>query len=242
MEVAFVSPVWAARLGVQTPRFATAFLGHWLLVPRLVAVSPFCFRTTPLHADMKVIIEPHNPEWKAKFLKVKENLQKILHDVSFISIEHVGSTAIPGLKAKPVLDIDIIVHPASLEPARLALATGRYIDCGEMNIPGRFAFREPGYGRFDAAHGTVKDDRMRHNTYVIVEGALSLRNHLDVRRVLLEDESLRNEYSQLKSELQKREFDDIGQYVTAKSDILYRILQKAGWSSEDLQSVMDVNK
>jgi GrpB-like predicted nucleotidyltransferase (UPF0157 family) len=147
---------------------------------------------------MKVVIVSHNPEWKAKFAEIENKLQVLLRNVPIVAIEHVGSTAIPGLKAKPVIDIDVVVHAASLDSARVALAAGGYTDCGEMNIPGRFACRE--------------------------------------------DNLLRDEYSQLKSELQEREFNDIGQYVTAKSDMLCRILQKAGWDSEDLQSVMDVNK
>jgi GrpB-like predicted nucleotidyltransferase (UPF0157 family) len=191
---------------------------------------------------MKVVIVSHNPEWKAKFAEIENKLQVLLRNVPIVAIEHVGSTAIPGLKAKPVIDIDVVVHAASLDSARVALAAGGYTDCGEMNIPGRFACREPGFGRSDAAHDSSERDPMRHNTYMIVEGTLALRNHLDVRRVLLEDNLLRDEYSQLKSELQEREFNDIGQYVTAKSDMLCRILQKAGWDSEDLQSVMDVNK
>ncbi|KAJ5168420.1 uncharacterized protein N7482_004014 [Penicillium canariense] len=142
---------------------------------------------------MKVTIEPYNPEWPLKFCAIQERLRLILKDVEILSIEHVGSTSIPSMKAKPVLDIDIIIHGPSLEAARRALSNAGYTDCGEMNIPGRFAFRQPGYGKLDAAHGPGTNEVLRCNTYVMIGGCLALRNHLDVKRVLLEDQELREE-------------------------------------------------
>jgi GrpB-like predicted nucleotidyltransferase (UPF0157 family) len=52
---------------------------------------------------MKVAIEPHNPAWSLKFNHVRTDLEKILKHIPILSIEHVGSTSIPGLPAKPVL-------------------------------------------------------------------------------------------------------------------------------------------
>ncbi|CAI7572230.1 unnamed protein product [Penicillium pancosmium] len=184
---------------------------------------------------MKVEIQPYNPEWPIKFREIKSKLHQILADVSIISIEHVGSTSIPYLRAKPVIDIDIIIQPASLSAARSALSDSGYTDCGEMNVPGRFAFREPGYGRYDGAHGLGRNGELRHNTYLIIEGCLALRNHLDAKRILLEDENLREEYSTAKCMLAEGEFEDIGQYACAKTEILCKILRKAGWSEEDLE-------
>ncbi|KAL6249939.1 hypothetical protein RBB50_002240 [Rhinocladiella similis] len=190
---------------------------------------------------MKVIIEPHNPNWTTKFLEVREQLRHILKDVAIVSIEHVGSTSIPMLKAKPVLDVDVIVHPASLEATRKALVNAHYTDCGEMNVPGRFAFRQPGYGRFDAAHGPGKNGELRYNIYIMIEGCTALKNHLDVKRVLLENHELREEYSRVKTELQQREYENIGQYVSGKTEILCKILRTAGWSDIDLRPVIEVN-
>lgn len=191
--------------------------------------------------QMKVNIEPHNPEWRAKFLEIQHQLQQILSDIAIISIEHVGSTCIPGLKAKPVLDIDIIIELSSLDATRKALVDAGYTDCGEMNVPGRFAFRQPGYGRFDAAHGPGRNGELRYNTYVMIEGCIALKNHLDVRRVLMENQELREEYGRVKSKLQVTEFENIGQYVTGKMEILCKILRAAGWSEENLEPVIKVN-
>jgi GrpB-like predicted nucleotidyltransferase (UPF0157 family) len=184
---------------------------------------------------MKVMIEPHDPAWAEEFKKDKTLLETILKDVEYISIEHVGSTCIPGLPAKPVIDIDIIIKPSSLVATRTALVSAGYTDCGEMDVPGRHAYRQPGYGKHQAAHGErTADGGLRRNTYAMIDGCAALRNHLDVRRVLLEDAPLREEYGLVKRSLVDREFDGIGAYAREKSIVLRKILRKAGWSDEDL--------
>lgn len=192
-------------------------------------------------AKMRVIVEPHNPQWKVKFLEIQQQLHQILGDVAIISVEHVGSTCIPSLMAKPVLDVDIIIEISSLDAARKALVNAGYTDCGEMNVSGRFAFRQPGYGRFEAAHGPGRNGELRYNTYLMIRGCAALRNHLDARRVLMENEELRDEYCRVKSDLQSTEFENIGQYVSGKTEILCKILRAAGWSEQDLEPVIRVN-
>jgi GrpB-like predicted nucleotidyltransferase (UPF0157 family) len=76
---------------------------------------------------------------------------------------------------------------------------------------------------------------------VVIEGCTALRNHLDVRRVLLEDQELREEYARVKSNMEGMEFEKIDQYVFGKTQVLCKILRKAGWSEEELQSVMEAN-
>lgn len=189
---------------------------------------------------MKVIIEPYNPRWATEFEAQKLELLEILQGVPIVKIEHVGSTSIPGLKAKPVLDIDIIIPISSLEATRKALVRAGYFDCGEMNVPGRFAFRQPGYGKADAAFGHVTGER-RRNTYAMIEGSPALRNHLDIKRILLEDEVLREEYSRVKTDLAERDYQNIGEYAMAKNYILWKILRKAGWTEEDLEPIIKAN-
>jgi GrpB-like predicted nucleotidyltransferase (UPF0157 family) len=192
---------------------------------------------------MKVIIEPYNPAWAEEFQKDKALLETILKDVQYISIEHVGSTSIPGLSAKPVIDIDIIINPSSLVATRTAMVSAGYTDCGEMDVPGRHIYRQPGYGQHQAAHGErTADGGLRRNTYAMIEGSSALRNHLDVRRVLLEDAALREEYGALKYELAVREFDGIGPYARAKSIVLQKILRKAGWTDIDFVPVEPSNQ
>ncbi|KAJ5289177.1 hypothetical protein N7478_002207 [Penicillium angulare] len=190
---------------------------------------------------MKVSIQPYDPEWPKKFVERKDHLLQILKGVPIVSIEHVGSTSIPSLPAKPVIDIDIIIPGSSLQTARDALTKAGYGDIGELGIPERFVFRQPGYGRFDAAHGAGRDGEFRYNTYVVIEGCESLRNHLDIKRILLEDHDLREEYALVKTKLADTDFEDIDQYTTGKTVVLCKVLRKAGWSDEELESVMKVN-
>ena len=94
--------------------------------------------------------------------------------VPVIAIEHVGSTSVPGLAAKPVIDCDIVVREAHVAAASNVLASLGFTPQGELGIPQRWAFKEPA-----RLSGT--------NTYVIAHGCLSLRNHLAVRDVLRAD-------------------------------------------------------
>lgn len=192
---------------------------------------------------MKVHLEPHNPAWVAEFGAVKASLETVLSAAPFMSIEHVGSTSIPGLVAKAVLDIDIIVTPEQLPAVRQALVQAGYFDCGEMNVPGRFAFRQPGFGQRDAAWGEKgkASGEMRRNTYAMIDGCSALRNHLDLKKTLLANEDLREEYNAVKNELAERDFNNIGEYVMAKNQILWKILARAGWSDEDLEPVKKAN-
>jgi GrpB-like predicted nucleotidyltransferase (UPF0157 family) len=175
---------------------------------------------------MKVAVEPHNPEWEAEFRRVQDDLYKILKDIPILSIEHVGSTSVPGLLAKPVLDIDIVVTPDILATARVVMVSAGYTDLGEMGISDRVYFRQPGYGPRESATGVIKEDdlrkEMRRNVYVIVEGSISLKNHRDLKRVLLEDAVLRGKYGQVKKSLAGQEFPSAREYCRGKTKSCWR--------------------
>jgi len=138
-------------------------------------------------------------------------------------IEHVGSTAVPGLAAKPVIDVDVVVHPEHVTAAVQALATLGFEPSGDLGIPDRQAFRTP--DRFAPS-----------NTYVVAEGSLALRNHLGVRDVLRSDTALRDEYAAVKRRA-ARTAADIDDYLEQKSDVLDRILRAAGLTDEERASI-----
>lgn len=142
---------------------------------------------------MPVVVEPHNPLWSLQFLKIKSELETHLQIIPYQSIQHIGSTSIPSLPAKPILDIDIIATPIQLPSIITALSkpeTG-YLYMGELYIRDRHAFRAPGLLPV-------------RNLYVCIEGSAALRNHLGVRDLLLRDKELREEYGKLKMELGER--------------------------------------
>jgi GrpB-like predicted nucleotidyltransferase (UPF0157 family) len=164
---------------------------------------------------------------------VRADLTRILASVPIVGIEHVGSTSIPGLAAKPILDIDVIVARSSVAPAGEALEAAGYTALGEMGVPDRYAFRAP-------------DDGIRRNVYVTVDGCLSLRNHLGLRSILRADAVLRDEYGTLKLRLSEVEYDDddhfIAGYVADKSRLVRHILERAGLTPDELAEIDAINR
>lgn len=140
-------------------------------------------------------------------------------------LEHVGSTAVPGLAAKPVIDVDVVVGAADVPAAVEALAAIGFVPRGDLGIPGRQAFRTP--ERFAPS-----------NTYVVVEGSLALRNHLGVRDVLRGDDALREEYATVKRRA-AAEALDIDDYLVRKTAVLDRVLRAAGLTDSERASIAD---
>ncbi|PWN38337.1 putative UPF0157 protein YqkA [Meira miltonrushii] len=189
---------------------------------------------------MRIHLEKYNPGRKEEFKVIKGELSEALHDTPILSIEHVGSTSIEGLYAKPVIDIDIIVEKENVQKAINALVAVGYTDLGEMGIHGRVALRQPGYGKEDHATGeaskivTGTPLNMRRNTYVIEKDCLALKNHIDTKRILEQDESLRQEYINVKQTLASKQVADIAEYANGKNAVLEKVLRRAGWTTEDL--------
>jgi GrpB-like predicted nucleotidyltransferase (UPF0157 family) len=140
-----------------------------------------------------------------------------------VAIEHVGSTSVPGLAAKPVIDLDIIVRAEDVMSASGALVDLGFVPLGELGIPERWAFKEP-----ERLAGT--------NVYVVVDGSLSLRNHLAVREVLRSDDALRYDYGAVKKRL-AASAADIDEYGQGKSEIVQRILAAAGLTEDERRSI-----
>lgn len=85
-------------------------------------------------------LEDHNPAWAQEFAEKKKHLEFILEDLPIIAIEHVGSTSIPNLRAKPIIDIDIEISANDLASVRGRLRGAGYFCIGECGLPERFAF------------------------------------------------------------------------------------------------------
>ncbi|KAK3711970.1 hypothetical protein LTR37_009282 [Vermiconidia calcicola] len=122
---------------------------------------------------MHIEVREYDPIWPEQFQILKSELQSALQNIPYISIEHVGSTSVPNLCAKPVIDIDIIIKPNHLDATIDAItADGKYLCVGDQGIPDRWAIR-PTAGRFNVSP--------RRNIYVCIDGCLAVRNHLAVR-------------------------------------------------------------
>lgn len=178
---------------------------------------------------MKVEVEEYNPFWADDFQNYKRELEGVLGDTPYLSIEHVGSTSVPGLAAKPRLDVDIVITKEQL-PAVIEALTGKggYEYRGEMGINDRHMF--------------IKHVIPRRNLYACIEGSQALRNHLAIRDVCRRDPEAREVYAQKKRELAQKEWKDVDEYSEAKNDVIQWILEKAGgFDAADFESLREQN-
>lgn len=170
-------------------------------------------------------VSEYDPAWPARFAALRAELATALDDGDVVhrTIEHVGSTSVPGLAAKPVIDCDIVVERDQVDAASAVLVGLGFRPLGELGIPDRWAFAEP-----DRLAGTA--------TYVVVDGSLALRNHLAVRDTLRADDALRDEYADVKR-AQGLRARDLAEYGRGKNDIIQRILAAAGLSAQERDAI-----
>jgi len=177
---------------------------------------------------MTIEVVDYDPAWVDIFDELKGRYQVVLRGVEIVAVEHVGSTSVVGLAAKPVIDVDIIVQPAHLQAAITAMQAGGFESRGTLGIDDRWAFTPPA-------------DYPATNTYVIIDGSLALRNHLAVRDLLRHDPDLRSEYADLKRTIAAR-VDTIDDYVEQKSTFLSSLLDRAGLSPDERTQIESANK
>jgi GrpB-like predicted nucleotidyltransferase (UPF0157 family) len=174
--------------------------------------------------SMIAVVE-YDPAWPERFEILRAQYAGAMSaaGVPVVAIEHVGSTSVPGLAAKPIIDCDIVVREAVVSAASGVLISLGFTPLGELGIPQRWAFKEPA-----RLSGT--------NTYVIVEGCLSLRNHLALRDVLRADAGLRDEYAAVKRQVAARAAN-IDEYGQAKGATVQKILAAAGLTDAERASI-----
>jgi GrpB-like predicted nucleotidyltransferase (UPF0157 family) len=171
----------------------------------------------------------YDPMWPRRFEQLRREYADALAaaGVPVVAIEHIGSTSVPGLAAKPVIDCDIVVAEQDVPAASETLLHLGFTPLGELGIPLRWAFKEP-----RRLAGT--------NTYVVVDGCLSLRNHLAVRDILRSDPVLRDEYAAVKRRCGPAAAD-IDEYGRGKNAIVQRILAAAELTEAERASI-DANQ
>jgi GrpB-like predicted nucleotidyltransferase (UPF0157 family) len=130
-----------------------------------------------------------------------------------LAVEHIGSTAVPGLAAKPIVDLDVVVGSAEDVPAAIErLRELGYVYQGDEGIPGREAFLWP-------------PGATPHHLYVVVAGSEPLREHLAFRDHLREHPDVAHEYGSLKRRLAAEYRDDRLGYTEAKSAFVRGVLE-----------------
>src|SRR6185312_2310201 len=166
--------------------------------------------------DAPVHIEPYNPAWPASFDAERQLLAKVLEPWLVGHIEHVGSTAVPGLPAKPI--IDIMAPVESLEASLPAL--DRLAEIGYCYTP----------YRGDVMHWLCKprpEFRTHHLHLVPYRSALWF-DRIAFRDQLRQNPNLSIEYARLKQTLAQTYRNDRESYTEAKSPFIERVLGRLG--------------
>ena len=158
----------------------------------------------------------YDSAWPLLFADIAERVQAAFADGPLTRIEHVGSTSVPGLPAKPIIDIDVVIPSrADLPDAVARLAMLGYVHQGDLGITSRESFKRP--------IGTPP-----HNLYVCAEDSPELRRHLAFRDHLRAHPDDAGRYGDLKRELAARHVTDIDAYVNGKTKFVLGILGNAG--------------
>ncbi|MNJ96640.1 dephospho-CoA kinase/protein folding accessory domain-containing protein [compost metagenome] len=180
-----------------------------------------------MEKNQSVVVD-YNPQWPEQFLEVKSKIYPAVKDL-IMAFEHVGSTSVPGLAAKPILDIDIIFDNPSLLPTLILRLEGiGYIYEGDRGIAGRESFRAP--------VGSIP-----HHLYACRAGSLSLRNHIILRNHLLNNPEDREKYGDLKKKIAPLYETSVDDYVEAKTGFILDILKQYSLTSAELSSIGDAN-
>ena len=162
-----------------------------------------------------IIVVDYRYAWRAAFSAIRAELSAALGDLA-LSIEHVGSTAVEGLPAKPIIDIDVVIESYSaFDEASSRLKAAGYYHQGDLGIADRHAF---GY--------TGKIHLMAHHLYVCPSQSLELRRHLAFRDYLRAHDRERDWYGEVKRLAAAQYPDDIEGYMAAKAPTILEILER----------------
>jgi GrpB-like predicted nucleotidyltransferase (UPF0157 family) len=176
-----------------------------------------------------VIVVDYDPSWPALFERIRASVWPAVHDLA-AAIEHVGSTSVPGLAAKPIIDLDVVVRSTDHVPTAIArLAALGYQHLGDFGIAGREAFRPPP-GSPD------------HHLYVCRPDSASLANHLAFRDQLRRRPELADAYGALKTRLATQFAHDLDAYVVAKTAFIVDVLREAGLPEDRLRQIERGNR
>jgi GrpB-like predicted nucleotidyltransferase (UPF0157 family) len=159
-----------------------------------------------------IVVLPYDKQWKQDFLMIKDELTAALGELA-IGIEHVGSTSVEGLSAKPIIDIDVVIKDYTVfEEVVSALGSIGYRHEGDLGIAGREAFKYDG-----------KDHLRKHHLYVCPEASPELKRHIAFRDYLRTHPDAVREYSRIKEEGARLYPYDIDRYIEHKSPFIEKI-------------------
>ena len=191
---------------------------------------------------MKITIAPYNPEWKETFEKLKSDLQVALGGDQ-IRIDHIGSTSVQGLAAKPIIDILVGINNESLldKTVHPLLNAGYiYFELYNRYMPYRRLFiktkHDQAIGRsirnedeIDRQNLLMHENRQAH-IHIFSKESVHWLRHIAFKEYLIAHDIIRQQYQQLKEMLGQKNWKDGNQYNLAKDEFIkYHEKQALAW-------------
>lgn len=161
----------------------------------------------------KVVVADYAPAWPERFRREEGKIRAALGGAA-LSVEHIGSTSVPGLAAKPVVDILLVVEDSGGETSYLPAMEGAgYV----------LRVREPDLHE----HRMFRTPEKDVHVHVYSAGCPEIGRYLLLRERLREDERDRELYASTKRELARREWPSVDHYAAAKTEVVEAILARA---------------
>jgi GrpB-like predicted nucleotidyltransferase (UPF0157 family) len=176
-------------------------------------------RVRPVSWNAVEVVD-YDERWPADFRRIANELSAVLGEL-IIGIEHVGSTSVPGLAAKPMIDIDVLIRSSESQFAEIRDRLERfgYIHRGPRGVAGREVFR-------------CVIDLPKHLLYVCEQTSRPVIEHLNFRNRLRNDPEVASAYAKLKRDLAQRFRNDRERYTEAKTDFIRSFLAPSQRTAE----------
>ena len=165
----------------------------------------------------KVVVLPYDEAWKSDFENIKKEIEGAVGNL-IVGIEHVGSTAVKGMSAKPCIDVDVVIKDyETFDAVAQKLEDIGYIHEGNLGIQDREAFKY-----------SDKPHLQKHHLYVCPQYSEELHRHITFREFLKGNPEAVKTYSLVKEKAAELFFDDIDQYMEYKSPCIEELYRLCG--------------
>ena len=165
----------------------------------------------------RVVVVPYDKMWESAFEEIRKEIESAIGNL-IVGIEHVGSTSVEGMWAKPCIDIDVIIKDyAVFDRVVDGLEAIGYIHEGDLGIKDREAFKY-----------TDKQHLQHHHLYVCPQDSQELHRHIAFRDFLRSNPEAVKKYSAVKETAAQLFPFDIAQYIAYKTPCIEQLYQMCG--------------
>lgn len=162
----------------------------------------------------EIVVVPYDEQWPGMFKAESFRIQALLGEIAK-NVHHIGSTSVPGLSAKPVIDILLEVSDINeLDAYNSAMLRTGYVARGENGIPGRRYFIKGG-------------DQRSHQVHAFTVGDLQILRHLAFRDYLRENREIAEKYAEVKHSAALLSGNNIHRYSALKANFIEHHLRQA---------------